>query len=199
MGNLVPDGLGKRFGASVAVERVDLDVPQGQMVGIIGRSGAGKSTLLRMVNRLTEPSAGRILHDGVDVTALRGRALLMVEAPRCPFCAAFRREVLPGYASHPMGRAAPLVSVPIDGPWPDGLALASAPQASPTFILLPKNPENADRSRAVMRFFDWAYKNGDRLAQELEYIPIPPAVADRVRAAWASEVKVSGQPVWQPA
>ena len=68
--------------------------------------------------------------------APRGWALLMVEAPRCPFCAAFRREVLPGYASHPLGRAAPLVFVPIDGPWPDGLALASAPQASPTFILL---------------------------------------------------------------
>lgn len=68
--------------------------------------------------------------------ALRGRALLMVEAPRCPFCAAFRREVLPGYAARPGGRAAPLTAVRIDGPWPDGVALASAPYASPTFILL---------------------------------------------------------------
>jgi phosphonate transport system ATP-binding protein len=45
------------------------------MVGVIGRSGAGKSTLLRMINRLTEPSEGRILHDGRDITALRGAAL----------------------------------------------------------------------------------------------------------------------------
>jgi phosphonate transport system ATP-binding protein len=45
------------------------------MVGVIGRSGAGKSTLLRMINRLTDPSSGRILHDGADVTALRGQAL----------------------------------------------------------------------------------------------------------------------------
>ena len=66
----------------------------------------------------------------------RGRALLLVEAPRCPFCAAFRREVLPGYAAHPLGKAVPLTPVPMDGPWPDGLALARAPQASPTFILL---------------------------------------------------------------
>ncbi|SDL00398.1 thioredoxin family protein [Paracoccus chinensis] len=73
--------------------------------------------------------------------APKGRALLMVEAPRCPFCAAFRREVLPGYASHPLGRAAPLTAVPIDGPWPDGLALARAPQASPTFILLENRME----------------------------------------------------------
>jgi phosphonate transport system ATP-binding protein len=64
------DGKGR-----AAVDGVTLSIPDGQMVGIIGRSGAGKSTLLRMINRLTEPTSGRILHDGVDVTALRGRAL----------------------------------------------------------------------------------------------------------------------------
>jgi phosphonate transport system ATP-binding protein len=64
------DGKGR-----AAVDGVTLSIPQGQMVGIIGRSGAGKSTLLRMVNRLTEPTSGRILHDGTDVTALRGKAL----------------------------------------------------------------------------------------------------------------------------
>ncbi len=73
----------------------------------------------------------------------------------------------------------------------------SWPIVSPTFILLPKNPEDPDRSRNVMKFFDWAFKNGDKLAQELEYIPIPPAVTDRIRAAWASEVKVNGEPVWK--
>jgi phosphonate transport system ATP-binding protein len=45
------------------------------MVGIIGRSGAGKSTLLRMINRLTDPSEGRILSDGIDITRLRGKPL----------------------------------------------------------------------------------------------------------------------------
>ena len=45
------------------------------MVGIIGRSGAGKSTLLRLVNRLIEPSEGKIMFDGTEVTALRGREL----------------------------------------------------------------------------------------------------------------------------
>ncbi len=68
-------GLTRRFGATVAVDHVDLAVPPGQMVGIIGRSGAGKSTLLRMINRLQEPSDGRILSGGRDVTALQGRAL----------------------------------------------------------------------------------------------------------------------------
>ena len=65
-----------RDGAPVAaVQDVCLDIPKGQMVGIIGRSGAGKSTLLRLLNRLIEPSAGRIGHDGENVTALSGRAL----------------------------------------------------------------------------------------------------------------------------
>ncbi len=68
-------GLTRRFGTKTAVDGLSLRVPAGQMIGVIGRSGAGKSTLLRMVNRLTDPTAGRILFDGTDVTALRGQAL----------------------------------------------------------------------------------------------------------------------------
>jgi phosphonate transport system ATP-binding protein len=69
------EGLTRRFGTKTAVDGVSLSVPRGQMVGVIGRSGAGKSTLLRMINRLTDPSEGRILFEGRDVTALRGAAL----------------------------------------------------------------------------------------------------------------------------
>ena len=69
------DGLTRRFGAKTAVDAVSFTVPAGQMVGVIGSSGAGKSTMLRMLNRLTDPSEGRIVFDGTDVTALRGRAL----------------------------------------------------------------------------------------------------------------------------
>jgi phosphonate transport system ATP-binding protein len=68
-------GLTRRFGSVTAVDQVRLLVPDGQMVGVIGRSGAGKSTLLRMVNRLTDPSEGRILFGGQDITALKGAAL----------------------------------------------------------------------------------------------------------------------------
>jgi phosphonate transport system ATP-binding protein len=72
---LTIDGLSRRFGAKTAVDDVSLEVSRGAFVGIIGRSGAGKSTLLRMVNRLQEPSSGRILFEGRDVTALSGAAL----------------------------------------------------------------------------------------------------------------------------
>jgi phosphonate transport system ATP-binding protein len=68
-------GLTRVFGRKVAVNAVSLRVEAGSFVGVIGRSGAGKSTLLRAINRLTEPSEGRVVFDGVDVTALRGREL----------------------------------------------------------------------------------------------------------------------------
>ena len=65
----------RRFGGNVAVKNVELDIPNGQMVGVIGRSGAGKSTLLRMINRLIDPSEGVIKFSGVEVSALRGAKL----------------------------------------------------------------------------------------------------------------------------
>ncbi|MDL2400223.1 phosphonate ABC transporter ATP-binding protein [Rhizobium mayense] len=67
--------VSRRFGNKLAVDSVTLDIPQGQMVGVIGRSGAGKSTLLRMINRLADPSSGSIHFSGTEVSKLRGRAL----------------------------------------------------------------------------------------------------------------------------
>lgn len=64
-----------RFGSTMAVDGLNLDIPAGQMLGVIGRSGAGKSTLLRMINRLQQPTAGNIRFGKTEVTALRGRAL----------------------------------------------------------------------------------------------------------------------------
>ena len=72
---LVLEGVSRRFGTKLAVDGISLRFDRGGFVGVIGRSGAGKSTLLRMVNRLVDPSAGRIVCDGVDVTALRGAEL----------------------------------------------------------------------------------------------------------------------------
>ena len=68
-------GVSRRFGTHAAVDSVTLSIPEGQMVGVIGRSGAGKSTLLRMINRLTAPSDGEIRYKGKPVSALSGGAL----------------------------------------------------------------------------------------------------------------------------
>lgn len=73
--NLQLENLEKSFGGFKAVKSLSLTVPSGQMVGIIGRSGAGKSTMLRMINRLVEPTSGKILSGETDVTQLHGGAL----------------------------------------------------------------------------------------------------------------------------
>jgi phosphonate transport system ATP-binding protein len=68
--------LTKQFGDVWAVNDVSIEIPPGQMVGVIGSSGAGKSTLLRLINRLIEPSSGRMEFNGEDVGTLTGKALL---------------------------------------------------------------------------------------------------------------------------
>ncbi|MFZ6764884.1 ABC transporter ATP-binding protein [Pseudoroseomonas sp. WGS1072] len=70
MGSLVLEALVKRYGASTAVERVDLDVRQGEMVALLGPSGCGKTTTLRMVAGFITPSEGRVLIGGRDVTRM---------------------------------------------------------------------------------------------------------------------------------
>jgi osmoprotectant transport system ATP-binding protein len=64
------DNIRKQYeDGTVAVSGLSLDIAAGDLVALIGPSGCGKSTLLRMINRLIEPSGGRILLDGADITA----------------------------------------------------------------------------------------------------------------------------------
>ena len=58
-----------------ALQDIDLTVPQGSILGVIGRSGAGKSTLIRLVNGLEKPSSGKVIVDGADIAALPEAAL----------------------------------------------------------------------------------------------------------------------------
>lgn len=67
--------LSRHFGTKVAVDDVSFSIPEGQMVGVIGRSGAGKSTLLRMINRLADPTSGSIRYGDVEIASLKGEAL----------------------------------------------------------------------------------------------------------------------------
>ncbi len=69
------ENVTRRFGGNTAVADVNLEIPQGQMVGIIGASGAGKSTLLRMINRLIDTSDGSIVFKDQNVSRLRGSEL----------------------------------------------------------------------------------------------------------------------------
>lgn len=74
----------------------------------------------------------------------------------------------------------------------------SWPITGASFILVYKKQAKPDRGRAVLKFFDWAYRNGGKMAESLDYIPIPAKVVQLVEAAWQREIKdPQGNPVWK--
>ncbi|WP_336630566.1 MULTISPECIES: ABC transporter ATP-binding protein [unclassified Microbacterium] len=68
MGSIQLSGIGRSFMKTVAVEGIDLTIADGEFVVLLGPSGCGKTTLLRMIAGLLEPTEGRILLDGEDIT-----------------------------------------------------------------------------------------------------------------------------------
>ncbi len=68
-------GLNKRFGAVVAADAIDIDVPAGQRLSVIGSNGAGKTTFVNMVTGYLKPDSGQIQLDGQDITRLDHRSI----------------------------------------------------------------------------------------------------------------------------
>jgi phosphate transport system substrate-binding protein len=65
----------------------------------------------------------------------------------------------------------------------------SWPIAGATFILMHKVPDDAAAAAEALKFFSWAYANGSKAAEELDYVPLPGAVVTLIKKAWASEIK----------
>ncbi|MEO8752161.1 MAG: phosphate ABC transporter substrate-binding protein PstS [Casimicrobiaceae bacterium] len=73
----------------------------------------------------------------------------------------------------------------------------SWPITGASFILMHTKPEKPQTSADVLKFFDWAYKNGKAMATELDYVPMPDAVSKVVEDAWRAQIKDgAGKPVW---
>ncbi|MBV8664969.1 MAG: phosphate ABC transporter substrate-binding protein PstS [Burkholderiaceae bacterium] len=74
---------------------------------------------------------------------------------------------------------------------------ASWPITGATFILMHKVEANAANAREVLHFFDWAYKNGNAMALELDYVPLPDSVTKMIHEAWKDSIKDgAGKAVW---
>jgi phosphate transport system substrate-binding protein len=63
------------------------------------------------------------------------------------------------------------------------------PLTNPTYILMYKSQDKAANASNSLKFFDWAYNNGDKMADELDYVPLPDSVKALVRKQWADQIK----------
>jgi phosphate transport system substrate-binding protein len=88
--------------------------------------------------------------------------------------------------AHATNMAATMINTPGAANWP----IVSA-----TYILLPRNPSDAERARKVLAFFDWTFDHGQAAADELHYVMLPAPVREQVRAGWCV-VAADGAPVW---
>ncbi len=65
----------------------------------------------------------------------------------------------------------------------------SWPLAGATFILMHKTAQDAAASREALKFFDWAYTKGDKMAQDLDYVPMPDKVVGAIKRSWSAQIK----------
>jgi phosphate transport system substrate-binding protein len=70
------------------------------------------------------------------------------------------------------------------------------PITGATFILIYKSADKPQQTAEVMKFFDWAYKNGDQMALELDYVPMPDNVVKLIQSTWGNVKDGSGKAVW---
>jgi phosphate transport system substrate-binding protein len=73
----------------------------------------------------------------------------------------------------------------------------SWPIAATSFILMHKTQDKPENAQQVLKFFDWSFKNGQRLAEELDYVPLPEPLVAQIENSWKTQIKDgSGKPVW---
>jgi phosphate transport system substrate-binding protein len=66
-----------------------------------------------------------------------------------------------------------------------------------TWILIHKQPQDSASAASALKFFDWAYHNGGKMAEELDYVPMPSNVVSSVEQTWAKDIKdASGKPLY---
>jgi phosphate transport system substrate-binding protein len=75
----------------------------------------------------------------------------------------------------------------------------SWPMTAATWILLYKKPQDAATTAEALKFFAWSYAKGDKMAEELDYVPMPEKVVNDVQKMWSSEIKdAGGKPLFSP-
>jgi phosphate transport system substrate-binding protein len=78
----------------------------------------------------------------------------------------------------------------------DQAGAGSWPITGASFILVYRQPSDADALETALRFFAWAYKDGAKLAADLDYVPLPAALVAQVEKTWTTSIVANGHPVW---
>jgi len=100
-----------------------------------------------------------------------------------PTMAAFQAAAANADWSSVPGYGVILANQPGAGSWP---------MTAATFILLHKQPQDPAAATEALKFFAWAYAKGDKMAEELDYVPMPKKVVDDIEKMWATEIKDAG-------
>jgi len=73
----------------------------------------------------------------------------------------------------------------------------SWPIAATSFILMHKTQDKPANAQEVLKFFDWSFKNGQKMAEELDYVPLPSTLISQIQGSWKTEIKDgSGKAIW---
>jgi phosphate transport system substrate-binding protein len=145
--------------------------------GVGGKGNDGVAALVRQtVGSIGYVEYAYALQNHMTHAQLQNRAGTFVQPTAANFAAAAARADW----AHAPGYYLILVDQPGATTWP----IVGA-----TFILMHKAQAKPQTAAQVLKFFDWAYTNGDGQAQQLDYIPLPASVKAQVRKSWAGQIK----------
>ncbi|GAA5236366.1 phosphate ABC transporter substrate-binding protein PstS [Verticiella sediminum] len=188
------DGSGTTFGWTNYLAKVSPEwkeqVGEGKAVKWpVGQGGKGNEGVANYVKQLAN-SIGYVEYayakqNGLSHTAMQNSAGQYVQPEYDSFAAAAAGA---DWKSEP-GMGMVLTDQPGEKSWP---------VTSATFILVHKAADNAEKTRSVLSFFDWAFEKGADSARSLDYVALPQAVTQAIRDEWTSDIKDgSGNAVWK--
>lgn len=188
------DGSGTTFGWTNYLSKVSPEwkdtVGEGKAVKWpTGQGGKGNEGVAAYVRQLHN-SIGYVEYayakqNGLSWTQLQNRDGQFVQPTQQAFAAAAANA---DWAGAP-GMGVVLTNEPGAESWPVTAA---------SFILMVKQQDKPEEGKVALAFFDWAFKNGGKMAEELDYVPLPDAVTDQIRTVWAKEIKAAdGSAIWK--
>lgn len=153
-------------------------------VGVGGKGNQGVASYVgRINNSIGYVEYAYALQNKMTYLALKNQAGKTVQ----PTAANFQAAAANADWENALGFYEVLTDQPGDKSWP----ITGA-----SFILMYKDQASPETAQAVLKFFDWAYKNGDEMANELDYVPMPDNVVKLVQSAWHTQIKSNGVAIW---